>query len=294
MIVNPQLFNYRLIIGSLIVAIAVLTIFSFSNYESVKAHQQFLEQEKELVESELSQMIEGYDGVASSNDYLTLKLNDAKVAAKTALDSLRLVKSDVSVIASFKEQLIKLKFKNNLLFKTFDSLNEINKTLEKDKLMAHNELKRQQEANSSLINKNKSLSNTIERGALLTANSFEAKAYQNNNGKLHETKKASKAETLEVCFTLAENSLTEQGKKELYVQIVNPKNNVISDKGAVEFGKSSLIYSTKTVVDYDNKVADVCTHIVSDASDKPLDKGVYYVSVFYKDRKLGSTQIVLN
>ena len=41
MIVNPQLFNYRLISGSLIVAIAVLTVFSFTNYQSIKAHEQF-------------------------------------------------------------------------------------------------------------------------------------------------------------------------------------------------------------------------------------------------------------
>ncbi len=294
MIVNPQLFNYRLIIGSLMVAIAVLAVFSFTNNESVKAHQQFLEQEKELVESELSHMIESYDGVASSNYYLTLKLNDAKNAAKTALDSFRLVKSDLSVISRFKEQLATFKYKNNLLFDTVDSLNDINKNLEKDKLMAYNELKKQQEVNYSLLKKNSSLSKTIERGALLTANSFEARAYQNINGKLSETKKAHKAETLEVCFTLAENALTEQGEKELYVQIVNPKNNVIADKGVVEFGESSLIYSAKTIVNYNSKVEDICTQIASDTSDKPLLKGTYQVSVFYKDRKLGSTQIVLN
>ncbi|MEZ4793531.1 MAG: hypothetical protein R2783_08750 [Gelidibacter sp.] len=294
MIVNPQLFNYRLIIGSLIVAIAILAVFSFTNYESVRAHQQFLEQEKKLVETELSQMIVRYDEVASTNDYLTSKLNDAKNATKLALDSLRLLKSDLSVIARFKAQLITFKNRNKLLFETVDSLNNINKNLERDKLLAHNELKKQLDANSSLLKKNESLSKTIEKGALLTANSFKAKAYQNHNGRLYETKKAHKAETIEVCFTLAENALTEKGEKELYVQIVNPKNNVVADKGVIEFGTSSLIYSTKTIVNYDNHVVDVCTNIMSDPSDKPLAKGTYFVSVFHKDRKLGSTQIVLN
>ena len=51
MIVNPQLFNYRLITGSLIVGIAVLSIVSFTNYQSTQAHQQFLEQEKSLLKS---------------------------------------------------------------------------------------------------------------------------------------------------------------------------------------------------------------------------------------------------
>ncbi|MEZ4801243.1 MAG: hypothetical protein R2797_00615 [Gelidibacter sp.] len=294
MIVNPQLFNYRLIIGSLIVAIAILAVFSFTNYESVREHQNFLEQEKKLVESELSQMIQRYDDVASTNDYLASKLDDAKNATKMALDSLRLLKSDLSVIARFKAQLIEFKNKNKLLFETVDSLNDVNKNLEKDKLLAHNELKKQLDANSSLLKKNESLSKTIEKGALLTANSFGAKAYLNKNGRLYETKKAHKAETIEVCFTLAENALTEKGEKELYVQIVNPKNNVVADKGSIEFGNSSLIYSTKTKVNYANQVVDVCTNVMSDPSDKPLTKGTYFVSVFYKDRKLGSTQIVLD
>jgi len=294
MIVNPQLFNYRLIIGSLVIAIAVLAVFSFTSHESVKAHQQFLEQEKKLVENELSQMIDRYDEVADTNEILASQLKDAKAATKKALDSLRLSKSDLSVISRYKAQLIVFKSKNKELFETIDSLSDINEDLEKDKLLAYNELQKQMDANSSLIKKNASLNKSIEKGALMTANSFKAKAYLNKNGRLHETQRANKAETIEVCFTLAENALTEKGEKELYVQIVNPKNNVVADKGSIDFGHSSLIYSTKTIVDYNNEVVDVCTNIMSDPSDPEWCKGTYFVSVFYKDRKLGSTQVVLN
>lgn len=294
MIVNPQFFNYRLIIGSLVVAIAVLAVFSFTNYESVIEHQQFLEQEKKLVETELSQMIERYDDVASTNDYMVSKLKDAKNATKIALDSLRLLKSDISVISRFKAQLAGFKNNNKLLFQTIDSLGDVNTHLENDNLLAHNELRKQVDANSSLQKKNASLSKTIEKGALMTANSFNAIAFQNRNGRLYETKKANKAQTIQVCFTLAENALTEKGEKELYVQIVNPKNNVVADKGSLEFGDSTLIYSTKTVVDYNNQVVDVCTNIMSESSDQPLISGTYYVSVFYKDRRLGSTQVILD
>ncbi len=294
MIVNPQFFNYRLIIGSLVVAIAVLSVFSFTNYESVKEHQQFLEQEKKLVETELSQLLDRYDDVANTNMFIGSKLKDAKSATKTALDSLRLLKSDLSVITKFKNQLILFKNKNKQLFEIVDSLNTANLNLEKDKLLVHDELKKQVAANSSLQKKNETLNKSVEKGALITANSFKAKAYLIKNGQLLETKKALNAETIEVCFTLAENALTEKGEKELYIQIVNPKNNVVSNKGFIDFGDSSLIYSTKTTVNYSNEVVDVCTNIVSNPSEKPLDKGTYYVSVFYKDRKLGTTQIELN
>ena len=294
MIVNPHFFNYRLIISSLVVAIAVLAVFSFTNYESVLKNQQLLEQEKKLVESELSQMIDQYDDVAITNEEMASNLQEAKKATMLALDSLRLLKSDLSVISRFKNQVNNFKNKNVQLFETIDSLNELNEDLEKDKLIAKNELQKQIKENSNLLKANASLSKTIEKGALMTANSFKAKAYKNHNGHLSETKRANKAETIEVCFTLAENALTEKGEKELFVQIVNPKNNVVADKGSIDFGDSSLIYSTKTVVNYANQVVDVCTNIKSEKSDQPLTSGTYYVSVFYKDRKLGSTQIQLD
>src|SRR5688572_13448623 len=109
MIVNPQLFNYRLIIGSLIVAVTVLGVYSFTNYQSIKTHQQFLEQEKKLVESELSQMITRYDDVAVSNDIIASQLEVAKKDTKLALDSLSMLRSDLSVLSRFKQQLYGLK-----------------------------------------------------------------------------------------------------------------------------------------------------------------------------------------
>lgn len=294
MIVNPQLFNYRLIIGSLIVAFSVLAVFSFTNYESVRAHQQFVEHEKKLVESELSQMIKRYDDIASTNQYLESKINQSKVITKSALDSLRLLKSDLSVITRFKEQLIVLKNKNKQLFESFDSLNNANQKLERDKLLAQNQLKKQLDENASLYKENQFLNKTIERGSKLTANSIKAYAFQSINGSLSPTEKAHKTETIEVCFSLAENALAATGEKELYVQIVNPKNNVVADRGALEFGDSLLIYSSKIIVNYNNQVVDVCTNITADSTDKPLTKGTYFVSVFHKDQKLGDTKIILD
>lgn len=294
MIVNPQFFNYRLIIGSLIVAIAVLGVFSFNNYESLKTHQQFLEQEKKLVESELSQMISQYDVAIVNNKALSAKLIEAKNNTKLTLDSLQLLKSDVSVLSKFKQQVSYLKSETSQLFKTIDSFKLINKELTQSNLLAYNNLETQREANMALKSQNESLNATLKKGALLTANSFKAKAFRTQFGKIVETKKAASAESIQVCFTLAENALTEKGQKEIYIQIVNPKNNVVSDKGAIDFGDSSLIYSEKQLINYNNKVVDVCTSIKADPDDQPLTKGTYFVSIFHKDRKLGSTQIELN
>ena len=293
MIVNPQSFNYRLIIGSLIVAVAVLTVYSFTSYQSIRTHQQFLEQEKKLVESELSQMISRYDDVSISNDLISSQLEDAKRKTIVTLDSLRMLRSDLSVISKFKQQLFNLKLKNKALFKTVDSLDKANQDLEQEKLLAYNELRRQKRQNFSLIKEKESLEKSIEKGALLTANSFKAKGYEKFFNAKRSTNKAKRTQSIEVCFTLAENSLTQAGDKELYIQIVNPKNNVVADKGVMNFGNSSLIYSSKKTVSYTNDVLEICLEIDAHADERPLISGNYYITVFHEDRKLGSTEVYL-
>ena len=94
----------------------------------------------------------------------------------------------------------------------------------------------------------KILRQSIEKGALLTANSFRAKGYEKFFGVKRPSVKAKRVQSIEVCFTLAENALTETGMKDLYIQVLNPRNNVVADKGAINFGNSSLIYSAKKIV----------------------------------------------
>jgi hypothetical protein len=293
MIVNPQSFNYRLIIGSLIVAVAVLTVYSFTSYKSIVAHQQFIEQEKELVESELSQMIVRYDDVSISNDLISSQLEDAKRSTKLTLDSLRMLRGDLSVLSKFKDQLFNIKLKNKVLFKTIDSLGEVNQDLEEEKLLAYNELQKQKRENFSLIKENKNLEKSLEKGALITANSFKAKGYEKFFGAKRSSNKAKKVQSIEVCFTLAENALTQAGEKDIYIQILNPKNNVVADKGAINFGDSSLIYSAKESINYSNEVLEVCLDVDADINEQPLVSGTYYISIFHKDRKLGSTEVKL-
>jgi hypothetical protein len=293
MIVNPQLFNYRLILSSLIVTIAVIAVFSFNNYKSISSQNEFLNQEKKLIEGELSQIISRYDNVSSTNTSLSLELENAKQTTKIALDSLRLLNSDLSVLFKYKQQAASFNAKYKMLFSGIESLESSNETLKNEAVSSHNELEKQVELNLALTKTNFALNKTIDKASLLSANSFKANAYNSVLGKRISTNKASKTNTIDVCFTLAKNILTEPGEKEIYIQIVNPKNNVVADKGAVNFGESSLIYSIKTKINYDNDVKDVCVEIKADKNYQPFAKGTYFVSVFCKNQKLGSIEVVL-
>ena len=123
MIVNPQLFNYRLIISSLLVVLTVLGIYSFNKNQSIDAYEEFLKQEKVLIETELADLLSSYDALSQDYNFMTTQLQAAKLETSNALDSLRLLKSDLSIIAKYKDQLVVLKSKSKVLLRTIDSLN---------------------------------------------------------------------------------------------------------------------------------------------------------------------------
>ena len=292
MIVNPQVFNYRLTIGTLIVTLAVLATFSFSSYSSYKSEQDFLEQEKKLLQYELTEIIDRYDELDTRNSNLKSQLNDAKARAIIAFDSLKKVKVTASFVSSIKGELMFLKKQNKALLNKDHSLTNAYNDLVKERDELAKSLDLQSKTNLSLKQENANLRYSLNEASKLVANSFEAKAFkQKRSNKIIETNLASEANNLEVCFVVAENLLVPKGDKELYIQVIDPENNVLSDQGAVEFNDFLLIYSTKSNINYDNEVTEVCTTI---ASDENLIPGIYYISVFENERRLGGTQIELN
>jgi hypothetical protein len=294
MIVNPQLFNYRLIISSLLVVLTVLGIYSFNKYKSIESYEGFLKQEKVLIETELSEMLLSYDDLSQDYSLMASQLQEAKLETKMALDSLRLLNSDLSIVTRFKEQLIVLKSKSKVLLSTIDSLNSVNKKLQKEKRYALSTIKKNTNTINNLEEANDSLNKSISNAAVLKASNIKAQSYKLKSGKKRLTDKAKRANAMDVCITLNENPLALKGKKDIYIQIVGPDGNVLADKGEVKFGDSSLIYSSKQIIDYNNENLEVCTAIVADEDDKPFLKGYYFITIFHRNIKLGGTSIQLN
>ena len=294
MIVNPQLFNYRLITGSLVVGIAVISIFSFTNNQSIEAKQQLLEQENKIINIELSNMIKRYEDVSLKNNQMTSQLDQANLETQKALKEVRELQDQLSVIPKIEHQVSVLQSKNKELNFAVNSVNLKNTELESENLKTHNELQNQITVNNSLFEENKALKENLKKASIITANSLKAIAFNKVLGKTLVTSKATKTNSIEVSFTLGQNVFAEAGNKDIYIQILTPSNNVFADKGAINFGESSLIYSIKKIIPYNNTDLDVSISVNAEEDDKPLIEGTYYISVFNKDHKLGSTLLQLD
>lgn len=287
MIVNPQFFNYRLIIGSLVLTIVGLSIFSYINYNKLKVNQEFIEQEHKLVENELSEMISSYELVVIENKKTNLKFEKTKQKINSILDSVKMLKPNASLISSSKKEIETFKGENKEISTVVNNLKLDNNILNREPNVKSNTLK--------ILNPpNEELNIQALPNATLDVTDFTVEAIKrvNSSGKPIKTRYASNAKQMHVSFTLQNNVFINSGNKDLYIQILNPKNNIIADKGAVSFGELSLIYSKKIEVSYDNESKKVCSFIETDTKET-LVKGTYFVSVYHEAVSLGSTSIEL-
>lgn len=89
-----------------------------------------------------------------------------------------------------------------------------------------------------------------EKLTALNINVKGVKIYSNN----YELKD-NRIQQLRVCFTLEENHLVKSGQKTFYVQVVNPKNQIISSENtSIESDeKVKLQYSASVDANYQKK-----------------------------------------
>jgi len=163
-------------------------------------------------------------------------------------------------------------------------------TTEKDNTTAV--LNKTIEAVDSVTTANDQMSKSLEKAALIGITNLHASAIiVRKGGKIKETKRASRADKIRVCYTIAPNTIAQAGDRVLYVQVINPDNNIIGNTSNITFGQDLLTYSDSATVFYENQALDVC--VMVEGVPQELVKGLYTISVFDAGRQIGSTTLQL-
>lgn len=301
MIVFPQTYNYRLIIGSLILALSVLGVFTVHNQNKLEEYNSYLAQEKKLIQNELSEMISRFDTIDVENKELSKQLEKSKLKLEQALDSIKTLKVSANLLTHYRSKVEMLKDERNQILNLVEKLESKNKTLQTEAAQSKQQLTSVKklavtlkDTNVELEKDNKTLKQQIVAASQMQVTMLDAKAVKRvGRNKVVTTDKAKRTNKLLVEFIIPKNNLVTTGVKDIYIQIVNPNNNVVSNKDQVKFGKQTLIYSKKLDVNFTNEDVEVSTFIDAD-EDEPFKEGVYFVNVFNKENRLASTSILLD
>lgn len=172
--------------------------------------------------------------------------------------------------------------------KSFDSLKKVLRNVEAENKELNNQVASLFEKNKELAKINSSNEALASVSKNLTAVNVTANGIKIVSNNIIETKKFSSMEQIKVCFTLLENRAAIKGGKDIFIQIVNPKNKVVSKNGeTLETQNRLLHYSAKTNVFYDNEEMDVCVFVEPNKED--ILKGDYEINIYSGITLIGNT-----
>jgi len=284
--------KFKILIGVLSVLLIALAVYTVSLYNDSKDKVTGLEQQKETIENELEELIANYDEVIQDNELKDKDLLSARDRIEILLDSVQNAEANVLLIERYKSEVGKLKYERKMLFKRADSLIAVNKRISMERDSTTTVLNETIKVVDSVNEKNTSMAETIKKASIVKAIDLRGEAVIiRNSGKVVDTRRASRADKVRACFTLAPNAVAKSGDRELYVQVINPKNNLLGDKETIGFESGVLNYSAKTSVFYENEELDVC--VLVNATENNLIEGRYTVNVFDGETQVATTTMEL-
>jgi cell division protein FtsB len=282
----------KILIGLLVVLLVSLAGYTYTLIQQNKETLLFLEADKAEVQKELEAIVVSYNEILQDNELKDKELIAARDRIVVLLDSVKNYKANLSIINRYKAQVRGLKNERTQLFIRADSLLIVTQRLAIEKDSTTAVLNKTIKVVDSVTTANTQLFNSLEKGALIGITNLDATAIiVRRGGKIKQTKRASRADKIRVCYTIAPNTLAQAGDRVLYVQVINPDNNIIGDKSNITFGQDLLTYSKSESVFYENQALDVCAIIGTTGQD--VLKGLYTINIFDAQRQIGSTTLML-
>ena len=288
---SKQPSNQKIIIGILALLLVGLAIFSGTLYSEKNENEQILTKEKQQVLADLNALTLQYDEVIADNKIVNDDLIDARERIDNLVDSLTNSQSSVKDLIGYKNLYIKLKKEKELLFEENERLRIENTSLTATLDSTSIQLYETKLFSDALLDQNKTLTDVVKNASYLQVLGLDAVGViERSSGKLIPTERARRSDKLKVCFMIAKNDLVESGDKALYVQVIDPKNNVMGLNNELVFNEDVLNYGLISSFNYENNNLDICEYI---SSDEKFETGNYTVNIFNKNALLSSTTLTL-
>ena len=260
-------------------------------YKEKKENEASLTREKEQVMADLNTMAKQYDVVIGENEESNERLEEARGRIQGLMDSLKISQNSVSSLWRYKKKFMALQEEMNVLMTENGKLKVENSLLASTLDSTNVQLAERTVFTDSLLVQNTQLAEVVENAAVLQTTDLKGfGVIERSSGKLIPTERAGRSDKIRVCYTVAKNRLVGSGDKELYVQVLDPKNNVIGSNDQVQFGDTVLNYSLISKFNYENRNLNICEFV---APNDEFEKGRYIINVFNNKELISSSEFTL-
>uniref|UniRef100_UPI004049A024 chromosome partitioning protein ParA n=1 Tax=Gelidibacter sp. TaxID=2018083 RepID=UPI004049A024 len=273
-------------IGILLVLFLGTAFYTSKLYNEKKENEATLIKEKQQVMNDLSTMAKQYDIAIGENEAANQDLVEARDRIQGLMDSLKISQNSVNSLWSYKKKYLALQEEMDALLTENDRLKIENSLLATSLDSTNVKLAERTVFTDSLLVQNTELANVVENAAVLqTVNVKSFGVIERTSGKQIPTERARRSDKIKICYTVAKNTLVGAGDKELYVQVIDPRDNVLGANEQIELGGKSLNYSLVSKFNYENRSIDICEFV---SPNGEFAEGNYTVNV-YNEKELVST-----
>ena len=277
-----RLKNNKLIV-LLFIIVTVLVFFLFYQKKTME-HQmdlkiQFIEQ-KNILRDELDDLIDEHDDLLEEYGDLNEQLFQKDSLIQEQISEIRNLIRTKNDLKEAREKIDNLKRIAQNYVKDIDSLYYVTERLssEKDSVIKVN--KDINWKNYKVNKTNLQLSEKVNMGSTLKIKDITVEPFRyRSTGKEVSTRSASKTQTLRTCFYISANLIADPGKKEVLIQFVNSRNEILSSSDTI-LNNEGTMFSSKTSIEYKNKQEFVC---LDWQRYIPLEEGEYIVKIFIDD-----------
>ena len=282
----------KILIGVLLAGLLVMVTYTFNFHREKNENIKYLEEEKSYLKSELAQIQTAYDSLNVDNVSIKKSLEKEKKRIAILLDSIKTLETSYSQLKKYRLQADQLKMEKQRLLNHISILAEENKSL-KTAIDSTNQILLSAKQKSDSLNlKNEELQKKIDEASIIKISDVLGEGvYLKNNGEVVSTKRLKQIENIRLCFEVNESKIVPEGEKNLYIQIINPNNNLIGERKKEKFNDKELYYSVKTPINYHQINLNVCALI--HLEERQAVKGKYIAHIFDNDKLLSSASFLI-
>ncbi len=275
-------------LGILLVLFLGTAFYASKLYTENQKEEKAWATEKEQLINDYTNIRDQYDEAIAASDVKDQDLIEARDRIQGLMDSLKVSQKSVNSLWSYKKRFLALQEEKEELLAENDRLKVENEYLATSLDSTQVQLAERTVFTDSLLVQNTELANVVEdASALQTVGLKGMGVIERRSGRQIPTERAGRSDKIKICFTVAKNTLAEAGDKELYVQVIDPKNNVLGTNDQIEFEDQVLNYSLISRFNYENRNLNICEYIAQ-SEDTDFEKGRYQINVF-NDKELIST-----
>jgi len=227
------------------------------------------------------------DSLQSKISFLQKQLSKGKLTQKELNDAKEEVHQLQYSVTSYAAQIEEQK-------KQISALTTERDTLKTNLSTTNNHLADEVKKDTDLTKQNAEKAAKIKVGSAIKVATANVVAYKiRGSGKEVDTKRSAAAKKIKINFNIATNDIAEKGMHDIYVRVVDPTGNLIteSDSGNFNADGQDLQFTYKSSIDFKND--NSVTYTIDWVNPVAFQKGTYTVLLYADGYTMGKSSFEL-